>query len=138
MSDLLSENVASGPADEAALVAASASMSRDDIRTLIFNTKAKRHQFTAFGAPIDLVEPALEEVLDFQADEDKKNVTAQMLVRYVYMRDSDVKVFDAADVASLLSLPFNADMQALLKKINEILEVSPSDDDKSEASTESE
>lgn len=106
-------------------------MSRDDIRAAIFGAKPQVETATFFGAPIELHEPSTSDVLDFQQSENRKQAVAMMLINYVYVPGTSTPVFEAADVDSILALPFGKDMQQLQTKILALLGVSPSTADKS-------
>lgn len=104
--------------------------SRDEIRTQIFGAKPQHEPITLFGAPVELREPNMETVLDFQISNDRKSAIAVMMINYVFTADGE-PVFEEGDVEAILQMPFNADVRNLQTKILALLGVSPTAEDKS-------
>lgn len=111
-------------------------LSRDEARAKIFGAKASATPMTLFGVPVDLREPPISEVMDSQVEEDRKRGSMMMLVRYVYLRDSEQPLFEEADIETLLTLPFGKDFRDINLAIQKMLGVIPSGDDKSQASAQ--
>lgn len=105
---------------------------RDRIRSQIFGAKPQVEKTSIFGASVDLREPPMSVVLDFQASDDRKAAVAMMLINYVYVPGTDEPVFDEADVEGIMALPFGKDISALQTKILALLGVSPTAEDKSQ------
>jgi len=105
-----------------------------EARGAIFNQKPKSVSLEFAGVPVRLQEPGYGEVMEANADEDRKRAMANMLVRYVYLDTDDgsiVKLFSEEDVDSILSLPFNDDIRSLSEALNKMLGVQPTAEDKS-------
>lgn len=113
-------------------------LTRDQIREQIFNTKPMVKQITFMGVEVDLREPPMDVVLDFQASdaENRKFQVAKMMQNYVYVPGTEDPVFEDGDVEAILKLPFGRDMQLLQNEIMQIMGVQPTASDKSQAPVE--
>ena len=106
-------------------------MTRDELRALVLGAKPATQDVTYNGAKLELVEPSVGEVLDFQNNEDRKLATAMMIVRYLHVPGTGERLLEEADVETILSAPFSKDFQDLIGKINQMIGVSVTADDKS-------
>ena len=82
---------------------------RDDIRAQIFSSENKKAQsklITVFGVKLELKQPSLGEIIDAQAEEDRKRGIVNMLIRYAFVPETNERVFEEADFDSILGLPF--------------------------------
>jgi len=102
----------------------SASHARDEIRAKIFSGKNIRKEFlTLFGAEIELRQPSLGEMLDFQQMPDRKYAIAGMLIAYSFVPGTNEKVFEDTDVESILTLPFGPEMVEVSNAITRLTSV---------------
>lgn len=106
-------------------------LSRDEARAAIFGTKSKSEDAVFNGVKVELREPSVSDVLDFQQNSDRKAGVTNLLVNYVYMPKTQEKLFEPEDADSLLALPWNSDFQALQNKILSMMGVVPTPADKS-------
>ena len=88
---------------------------RDDLRTKIFSGATNRESITItfFGADIELRQPTvgqLQNMLEEQSNRQGNIPLPQYLIQYAYVPGTDDKVFDQADLAGLMDLPYNQDM----------------------------
>lgn len=106
---------------------------RDSIRAGIFNFKTQGTPGVLNGQNVELREPDLDTVLEFQmsGSEDRKLQSARMLINYVYVPGTDQRVFDDEDVDMIMRLPFNKDLKKLTEQITALLGVEPKAEDKS-------
>lgn len=102
------------------------SMTRDEMRAAIFhNSKPKSTEFTFFGVMIELRQPPMKAVMEAQAiaAENRGMAAAQMVVRYAYVPGTNDRVFEEADIDSILAMPFGKDLADLNVKIAELTNV---------------
>lgn len=86
---------------------------RDEIRAKIFaaeNRKFKRESISLFNADVEIRQPTLGMILDAQQDTDRKKAMVKLLVDYCFVPGTDIRVFEDADMDSLLSMPFGDDL----------------------------
>lgn len=97
--------------------------SRDELRAKIFGTKTDTARVAFNGAEVEIRQPTLGEILSIQnaSKDDIATATVDMLIKYTYMPDSDIRVFEFADREALLSLPFNKDLQNLSQTMNRLI-----------------
>ena len=105
-------------------------LSRDEARAAIFQVKSKSELTTFNGVKVELREPSVQDVLDFQQNLDRKAGVSNLLVNYVYLPDGE-KLFEPEDAEQLLALPWNQDFNALQNKILLMMGVVPTPEDKS-------
>lgn len=105
-------------------------LSRDEARAAIFQVKSKSELTTFNGVQVELREPSVQDVLDFQQNLDRKAGVSNLLVNYVYLPDGE-KLFEPEDAEQLLALPWNQDFNALQNKILLMMGVVPTPEDKS-------
>ena len=97
---------------------------RNQIRTTILSSKTrKRELITLFGAKVEVCQPSMDEVLDLQTLEDSKKMAAHMIINYVYVPGTNEKVFEEADVAGILELPFGEDLARLQEAITKMTSI---------------
>lgn len=109
-------------ADQAQLTAGNIQrqFSRDEIRAAILGAKPLRKTINAFGIQVDIVQPPAGEVMQ---QRDKEQVVAWMIINYCFVPGTDEKVFDAADVDGLMSVPFNQDYVDISKEITSMVNI---------------
>ena len=105
-------------------------LTRDEARAQAFNAKPISYPAVFNGVDVILLEPSLAEIMSAQADEDRKRGAATMLIRFVHLPDG-TPLFEEADIEVILQMPFNADMRNLNLKIQQLIGVMPSTEDKS-------
>ena len=105
-------------------------LTRDEARAAIFGSKPKSEITTFNGVKVELREPQVNDVLDFQQNTDRKAGVTRLLVNYVYMPSGE-KLFEEEDAESILALPWNQDFNALQNKIMAMMGVVPTPADKS-------
>ena len=94
---------------------------RDQLRSQIFSAaKPASKTFTFFGAEIELRQPTMGVIMEAQKIEDRARAAALMVVRYAYVPGTEEKVFDEADVDTILSMPFGKDLRTLNETITEL------------------
>src|SRR5690349_13839844 len=97
---------------------------RDEIRAAIFSGKnIRKERISLFGTEIEVRQPTLGEMLDFQSMEDRKNAIARLLITYSYVPNTDIKVFEDTDMESLLALPFGAELVEVNNAIERLTSV---------------
>lgn len=106
-------------------------LSREDALAKIFSAKPEHQDTVLFGVAVQLRNPTLEEVLDAQAQEDKKRAAVDMLIRYVFLPNGE-KLFGEEHVESLLGLPFGKDLQDVQKAIMKLSGIEVKGEDKSQ------
>lgn len=93
---------------------------RREIRNKILQAKPEVRQLNLFGADVELRQPPLKEIMEFQQSGDTTDAAARMVQRYVFVPGTDMRVFEEADLESILGIPFGKDMQALQEAINDL------------------
>ncbi len=84
---------------------------RDKIRGQIFsaeNRKTKSEIITFYGAEIEVRQPLVAQIVDGDAEEGRAGIVDSLL-KYAYVPHTEEKVFDAADVDALMTMPFSRD-----------------------------
>lgn len=94
---------------------------RKDVRNAILTAKPQVRIVSLFGQEVEVRQPSLQQILDFQSAEDTATASAHMLQKYLYMPGTNEKVFDEADTDAIKQLPFNEDMQNLQDTLNEMI-----------------
>lgn len=109
-------------------------MTRAEIRAALFSHTEPGEMGSLYGIPVELRAPDLDTVLDFQMSDanNRKQMSANMLIRYVYVPGTMEHVFDDEDVDQILKMPFNKDLKKLMEQITALLGVEPAAGDKSE------
>lgn len=94
---------------------------RDIIRSAILDSKPTQVLVTAFGVQIEVKAPDLEGLLQYRNVQDDDTIMARQLINTCFVPNTDEKVFDEADVASLMRVKFTPDMKRLVGAINKVL-----------------
>lgn len=98
--------------------------SRDQIRGSIFaSKKLKTKIIDFFGTQIEIRQNSFGQILEASSREDRESAVVEALIANAYVPNTDVKVFEEGDVASLKELPFGADFMRVNKAIEELTEV---------------
>lgn len=95
---------------------------RNDIRSGIFsNSKAKSKQITFFGQQIEIRQPSMRVLLNLQMEEeDPARRASTMIVGYAFVPGTNEKIFEEADIDTIMEMPFGDDMKRLNDTINEL------------------
>jgi hypothetical protein len=109
-------------AEETAPVIVSTPLTREEIRSKIFGAKPISDKFTFFGADVELRQPDLQTVLSTRQAEASEALYTMML-NYLYVPDTQEKVFDEMDIDSIKGLPFGQDMNGFTNRVNTMLGV---------------
>ena len=84
---------------------------RDEIRSAVFATKKLASEIVDFfGTQIELRQPKLSDIISIQNTEDRQSAIVDTLIRYAYVPGTNQKLFDEADTASFLEMPFGQDL----------------------------
>lgn len=108
-----------------------AELTREEALNKIFSAKPEHADAVLFGVPVQLRNPTLDEVLEAQAQEDKKRVAVDMLIRYTFLPNGE-KLFGEEHFESILALPFGKDLQDVQKAIMKLSGIEVQADDKSQ------
>lgn len=98
---------------------------RNTIRAAIFgadNMKPKSVEATLAGQAVEIRQPKLGDIIDM-GDDEKGLTIAVMLVRYTYVPNSDIQIFDMGDVDMIKAMPFGSDIQKLMEVITKLTEI---------------
>ena len=96
---------------------------RDKIRAAAFNQKCRSKTVEYAGVEIEIRQPPVGAVLGREGSEDRKALMSHMLINYCYVPGTDEKVFDGADVDSLMAVPFNKEWIAINEAINALTDL---------------
>lgn len=133
MTDTTDSNAANDPVPEptATIVPTPKKLTRDELRAAIFGQKAAVFTEKYAGVDIELREPSLGEILDMQLGDDRKVQTANMLINFCFVPGTLDPIFEEADLEGILALPYSADYNTLITRINTMMGVAVTADDKS-------
>lgn len=99
-------------------------LSRDEVRTRIFTSKGfKSECVELFGADIEIRQPSLGDILEYQENLDRKTGLMLLLTGYCYIPGTNEKVFEAADADGILNMPFGDDIVRLNKAIENLTSI---------------
>lgn len=111
---------------------------RDDIRAKVFAKKdLKSKTLDFFGTQIELRQPKLSDILQAQqeaANQQEDGISSavvNILLQYAYVPGTSEKVFEEADKAALLELPFDENLIGVTEALEELTKVNftkPSED----------
>lgn len=99
---------------------------RDELRSAILssaNMKRKSVKLKFFGAEIELLQPTAGDIMRYMDDSTKSLNIANVLLDYAYVPGTEEKVFEEGDLENIKQLPFNEDMQALVKAIEQFTNI---------------
>lgn len=92
---------------------------RDDIRTQTLQTRTQmRIAVMLNGASVEMIQPRLDWVVN--RDPDKSINIVDYLIEFARVPGTDEAVFEEADRAVLMQLPFDNDMKEVVKAINSL------------------
>lgn len=95
-------------------------LTRDQLRAQILGQKPKTELVSLFGATVEIRQPSLKRIMNMrQMDEDVKATI--FLTEFTFVPGTDDLLFDDADQDALLELPFSADFQAFIEKMNGLM-----------------
>lgn len=97
--------------------------SRKTIRDAMLNAKPESRAIRIFGFDVTVRQPSLQEVMAYQNSDNQSRMAAEMIQRYVFMPDGKQRVFDEADIESIMNMPFGADMNTLQDALNDLMGV---------------
>lgn len=102
-------------------------LSRDEIRSRIFGAKPKSEIIEDFfGTTLELRQPTLQVALENRNTSEQDRVYL-MLVDYSFVPGTNDKVFEEEDIDNLRTLPFGAEFQSLIGKVNSLLGIDPAE-----------
>lgn len=94
------------------------------------NYKRDAIELDFFGAQIELRQPTTGDILRYTDSNSNALSLISILLDYAYVPGTNEKVFEEGDVEELKQLPYNKDMQALIKAIERFTNVMISDAEK--------
>lgn len=108
---------------------------REEARNAILNAETVKIPAKWHGVDIELRPPPVAQMLDMQNTlRDNEGglaiQTARMLVEFVCLPNGE-KLFDEADMEAIIGAQFTGDLQELINKINDLMGVQVTDEDKS-------
>jgi hypothetical protein len=95
-------------------------MNRDEIRAKILGAKPKTVTLDVFGTTIEIRQPSLRDIFQAQASDDSTKVIVQTIIEYCVVPGTNDKVFEAADLDVILSMPFGEDLAKLQRAITQL------------------
>jgi hypothetical protein len=99
---------------------------RDAIRAAFFNQKIQAKTVTVAGIAMEIRQPAVGDIMMMQVPEgmdSRKYAAAKVLCDYCYVPGTDEKVFDQADIESILAVPFSGDWVKLQTEIDSLTDI---------------
>lgn len=111
--------------ENTAKAATKAVPNRQDIRAKIFASRQpKAERITFYGTEIEIRQPLIGSIYgrpETESDEEAAQYTSiRMLIEYAFVPGTDERVFDDADLDSLLTLPMESDMLEALRAIGRL------------------
>lgn len=94
---------------------------RDQIRTAILNSEGENQILDVFGVQIELRSPSLEDLLQYRDASTDDTIMGRTIANNCWVPGTNERVFDDADVDSLMQLKFSGDMRKLTRAINNML-----------------
>jgi hypothetical protein len=117
---------------------------RDNIRAKIFAKKELKSKIlTFFDTEIELRQPKLRDILAAQqelkeqGEDGVSSTVASILLQYAYIPGTSEKIFEDADKAAILELPFDENMTRVTNALQEITDINftPQKDDSKKGQT---
>ncbi len=97
---------------------------RDRLRERLFSSKTfKSKVISLFGQKVEVRQPSVEQILAFQGKEDTKEIMIQIMVEYLYVPNSDIRVFDKSDMASIMGWPMGDWFTVLNDAVSELTNI---------------
>lgn len=98
---------------------------RDKIRSEIFsseNRKQKTKIIPFYGAKIEVRQPLVAQIVNSD-EETGRAALIENLLKYAFVPHTDEKVFDEADVDSLMTMPFSKDFSNFVEAFQELTNI---------------
>jgi hypothetical protein len=88
---------------------------REVLRDTILSAKPKSVIVEVFGQRIELRQPSIKEIIEFQSAAEGRTVISatEMIVQYAFMPGTNQRVFEPGDAEALAEIPFSKDVQRL-------------------------
>ena len=112
---------------------------RDKIRGQIFTKKVfETKELKMFGATIEVRQPTLGMILSAQEEENRQLSVMKLLIGYCFVPGTDERIFEDADLDTVMGLPFDKDMEALNKVIMDMtgIDIAGAEKNSEEASSD--
>ena len=106
------------------------SATRDGLRTKLLsasNTKPRSEVLTLFGQQVEVRQPSLGAILDFQQYEDRKEQAARAIIKYVFVPGTDERIFEEGDIPTIMNWPFTGEVLALSQTLDKLVGINPED-----------
>lgn len=111
---------------------------RDALRSKIFARREfKREKVELFGQEIEIRQPSLGAILSAQEQPDRKKANIRLIIDYCYVPDTDEKVFEEADEATLVEMPFDQSFISVSEAIARMTGVNVAEQRKNSDGTQS-
>lgn len=100
-------------------------MNRNELRSTLLgnvNRKFQSEKHTLFGMEIEIRQPSLRESLKSEEEigKDTARGLAMMIINYCYVPGTDEKIFEVADIDSILAWPLSPDVIKLNKIVSKL------------------
>jgi hypothetical protein len=97
--------------------------SRDDIRNAILDlgSKGESEVIHVFGVDVEIRTPSLEDLLQYRDAEKDDTIMARAIANNCYVPGTEERVFEDADLPSIMKLKFTKDMRRLNKAVTDVL-----------------
>lgn len=97
---------------------------RAELREKILATKKPKVKLVDFhGVEIELRQPVLGDIIAAQANEDRTAAIIDTMIRYAFVPGTEERVFEAGDVEQIKQMPFDHNLIAISKAMEELSEV---------------
>ncbi len=94
---------------------------RDEIRAKVFaSSNTVTEVLDVYGTQIELKPPTLGALMDAQDAPDTKTSVARMIIEYSYVPGTQIRVFEEADIDSILDLRFGEDLRKMQAAITRL------------------
>jgi hypothetical protein len=94
---------------------------KQSIRNAILGAqKIKTTQIEFFGQTVELRQPTMDFILNMNSEENRARAAAQMIIGYTYVPGTEERVFEDADLESIMALPFGQDVNRLNRAISSL------------------
>lgn len=94
---------------------------RDTIRTAILDSKGTVEVVDCFGVKVEIRTPALEDLLQYRDASEDPKIMARAIANNCWVPGTEERVFDDADIDSIMKLKFTPDMKKLNRAVTKIL-----------------
>lgn len=112
---------------------------RDKLRGTVMQKRGKSKVIDFRGGKVEVRQPPLEAILDAreEAKSDTKAAIISSIINYVYVPDTEEKLFEIADKDSILKFEFDDGMVALQNTISELTGINIEEETKNSVETPS-